>query len=843
MLAIVESGVLSLQRFFQAVRVLRAPLLISLLSFFALSSPTQVLELYLILARGRPDSWPQIAAAVLSLLALAIFIAYAGRALARSSGEHADAPAATRNPILWHMPVLLGVLPPLGATLGLRRALDSTLTEAAQSTVEIMRALKSEEQVTAALLKVMPAGEKVPTLEEIKFKQINDRLEITFAPPIRALPDSADALAASINVGMLLSVALAGFVAVYFLRWRPHGFLSPTRWVFHPAVTWAISALFLALTALFAAQNWNAGSTDGFDFTRIPRAIGGLALLNVSLVGVVFATSLLTHWADRSRIPILSLLFVSALAISALNLNDNHHVRLVERETGGSDAQSRLPLLRGAFESWLKARPADYVKAFAGKSYPVYVVAAQGGGMYAANLSGLTLARLYDLCPAIRHHLFAVSGVSGGSVGAGYLAALLAEDGPWHTSNHCGIEPSHGGTGPLEAKMAALLQADFLAPVAASLLFPDLLQRFIPFPIMAFDRARAFEAGLERTWLSVTGSRVNRLAEPFGNHWRPDGAAPMLFLNTTVAGTGYPVVVAPVKFRHAGRSVVFDLTTLHESAGLDETRDVPLSTAMSLSARFPLVMPAGLVATKAQSVHLVDGGYFENSGVETARFVVERLALGYCPGDTMHFSHCKSSAKDRPMLAFRTIVLTEFDAVGRAIEGSGPRRSSAGLNELLSPLRASLNTRVARGDLAVSRQKGLRPGYPSGPTIIPAITIHLSHKLYELPLGWQLSKQVQEIIAAQIGDPMQCVRTENDDLTDTILMLGKIVRGLQLVAADAGRAPVGPAAASSGPDDPDAVPAIFVMFGKLHANHCALFDALAADGVAPALSPVPPVLQ
>jgi hypothetical protein len=315
----------------------------------------------------------------------------------------------------------------------------------------------------------------------------------------------------------------------------------------------------------------------------------------------------------------------------------------------------------------------------------------------------------------------------------------------------------------------------------------------------------------------------------------------MLFLNTTVADTGYPVVVAPVKFLQGRQTSVFDLKTLHESTGLDQTSDVPLGTAMSLSARFPLVMPAGLVATKTQSTHLVDGGYFENSGVETARFVIERLALDYCPGDTMHFSHCNRSDKSRPMLAFRTIVLTEFDAVGHAIEGIGPKRRSIGLNELLSPLRASLNTRIARGDLAVSRQQQLRPGYPSGPSTIPAITIQLSHKLYELPLGWQLSRQVQAIIASQIGDPWLCVRTERDDLADSILNLGRIVRGLQLIAADAGRASVRPAPA--GPDDVDALPAVIIMFAKLNSNHCVLFDALAAEGVAPSDLRIPAGLQ
>lgn len=836
------SGVGHLQDFFSAIRVLRAPLILSLIAYFALSTPQQVLELYLILARGLPGSWPQVLAAALTLIMLAMFVVYAARSVARASHDPAK-DTTPRNRILWNLPIFLGILPLAGVVVGLLGAWRSTITESTITAVDLVRALRSEQLVMAAVRKVQEAEGKAGQpmiLTQPEFKQLNNRVSLTFPQAIRDLPEQADALAVSIYCGIGLAAAGALFVGLYFTRWQPYGYFAPRKWVFHPLFGTCIAASFAVLTLLFAAQHWNAGGAPGFDYTKIPRAIGTLALVNLCLIGLVFATTLLTRWGDRLRIPLLTLIFVLAVIFSSQNWNDNHHVRLVKsspdelaaRRIGAGKAAT--PELSSAFEAWLAARPADYVKRFEGRPYPIYVVAAQGGGMYAANLSGLTLARLYDLCPAIRHHLFAVSAVSGGSVGAGYLAALLAEDGWGPTSDHCGIEAPKGGTGPLEAKMEELLQADFLAPVAASFLFPDLLQRFIPFPIIAFDRARAFEAGLEQTWRGSVKSGSDRLAAPLWRQWKPDGAAPMLFLNTTIAASGHPLALAPVRFQARSQPTNFELKTLHERTGLDEALDVPLSTAMSLSARFPVVMPAGLVATKSSVVHLVDGGYFENSAIESARYVIEQLATTRCGGSALHFSKCAAKEPDgRAPLAFRTMVLTEFDELRETITSGDRTREAPGLNELLSPVRASLNTRVARGDLAVSRQPDFRlpradllgeireEDVVNVPTAIPAIKIYLNHQLYELPLGWQLSREVQRIISAQIGDPLLCVRTTPMDLALTGLMLSIVIDGIEQIKAEAQRRDA----------RKDVAKQFVAMFYKLKSNHCSLFHGLALDGV------------
>jgi hypothetical protein len=254
--------------------------------------------------------------------------------------------------------------------------------------------------------------------------------------------------------------------------------------------------------------------------------------------------------------------------------------------------------------------------------------------MYAANLSGLYLAHLYDRCPAIRHHPFAVSGVSGGSVGAGYIAALLNEPADPPMQDTCDLYlPADGkqhAKGPLELRMEALLRTDFLAPVAASFLFPDLLQRFIPMPIESFDRARAFEAGLEKAWDLIAKSQGNPLRLPFWRHWRPDGDALMLMLNATVVESGRQVVIAPVELEPAETEATPDLQSLQTALALRPEDDVPLSTAMSLSARLPVIMPAGLIRTQEGKFRVVDGGYFENSAVESASAIIEQLKQAVC---------------------------------------------------------------------------------------------------------------------------------------------------------------------------------------------------------------------
>lgn len=85
---------------------------------------------------------------------------------------------------------------------------------------------------------------------------------------------------------------------------------------------------------------------------------------------------------------------------------------------------------------------------------------------------------------------------SGGSLGAAVFDALLAEPNP--------------DSFKFKDKAHDILSQDFLYPTLASMLYPDLVQRFIPCPIPFFDRARALEMGWEKAWRDTMGN--NRFA-------------------------------------------------------------------------------------------------------------------------------------------------------------------------------------------------------------------------------------------------------------------------------------------------------------------------------------------
>ena len=86
-------------------------------------------------------------------------------------------------------------------------------------------------------------------------------------------------------------------------------------------------------------------------------------------------------------------------------VNDNHRVEVRAHS-------APLPSLEQAFTDWLGqidgASPP-------GARKPVYLVAAEGGGIRAAYWTGTVLSDLADAQPSFGSRLFAVSGISGGS--------------------------------------------------------------------------------------------------------------------------------------------------------------------------------------------------------------------------------------------------------------------------------------------------------------------------------------------------------------------------------------------------------------------------------------------
>jgi hypothetical protein len=280
-------------------------------------------------------------------------------------------------------------------------------------------------------------------------------------------------------------------------------------------------------------------------------------------------------------------------------------------------------------------------------------------------------------------HLFAISGVSGGSVGALAYVAASADGAP----------PDLTPTG--------VLAHDFLAPAVAALAFVDGPSSVLP-DLHQGDRGYA----LERAW-EVASDGI--LARPFlsffpsrealgeGTPWRP-----ALLLNATHQSTGRRVITSHLQVEQRVFLDSFDALALVGA-------DMPASTAGHNSARFTYVSPAGkLVPPRPVDGdwrdfgHLLDGGYFENFGAITALQLLReaRDAIGrdkVQPIILQISSDPSLSRRDRARMA--SLCEAKPGPLPFAAGDGGDWLSSYG-NELTAPIAGVLASRVAHGTLA-----------------------------------------------------------------------------------------------------------------------------------------------
>ena len=112
--------------------------------------------------------------------------------------------------------------------------------------------------------------------------------------------------------------------------------------------------------------------------------------------------------------PILAALIVVLIAFEVTGSTDNHQFRhqVPAREIA-------RPSVEESFRTWIASRADLEAYRSAGKPYPLYIVAAEGGGLYAAYQTAKLLGRMQDLCRNFAQHVFVTSSVSGGSLGLG----------------------------------------------------------------------------------------------------------------------------------------------------------------------------------------------------------------------------------------------------------------------------------------------------------------------------------------------------------------------------------------------------------------------------------------
>jgi uncharacterized Zn-finger protein/predicted acylesterase/phospholipase RssA len=328
--------------------------------------------------------------------------------------------------------------------------------------------------------------------------------------------------------------------------------------------------------------------------------------------------------------PIVSL-FIASLCFG-LFFTGTFNVREVRVLPGGGGNAGPASDVREHARKWLNERQ-DAIKA--ADQYPVFIVNSDGGGVRAAYWTASLLSALQDRDSRFADHVFAISGVSGGSLGAAVFAAMVKEN---HESQETPCSKGVSWRGPEHSmtwqKCAFdVLHHDFLASALARMLVADVISNLLRWEVLS-DRAGALEEAFEVAWNRANSSGA--FSSSFQDLWQGNDLAlhvPGLFLNSTDARTGGRLVLSNVRLgaNSAERS---DLGTI-----LDASR-IRLSTAVLLSARFPVISPAGRLPVSAPDALVVDGGYVDNSGTLTAREVVDALEAAL-DDDKAAFGHVK----------------------------------------------------------------------------------------------------------------------------------------------------------------------------------------------------------
>jgi hypothetical protein len=129
-------------------------------------------------------------------------------------------------------------------------------------------------------------------------------------------------------------------------------------------------------------------------------AFGILAAFTLCLTAICVHLSLVTL---RTRIPLIPITLAIVLVISYFDRNDDHLIRTLPVEAASANEGMPPRVLAGdAFVSWLQQRGLEPGKPPSGNPYPIFIVTAQGGGIYAAYNAAVFLARMQDLCPTFR---------------------------------------------------------------------------------------------------------------------------------------------------------------------------------------------------------------------------------------------------------------------------------------------------------------------------------------------------------------------------------------------------------------------------------------------------------
>jgi hypothetical protein len=211
---------------------------------------------------------------------------------------------------------------------------------------------------------------------------------------------------------------------------------------------------------------------------------------------------------------------------------------------------------------------------------------------------------------------------------------------------------------------------------------------------------------------------------------------PNIFLNGLLAETGQKTIVSNLTLND---TIFMDDVDVITALG----KDIPLKTAASLCARFPLITSGGLIKTDSTTKgHILDGGYKENSGIETAWQVaialtgpIRKAELQYGKKIKTHLLFIRNSSNGASVYDedFETArLLPDLSTILPGFLNAWDRRTATYSNitkELFNE--GSLRTKYHYNQVRLNNENKL------------------------LPLGWYLSDPAKKNIQQQVRDSVK----------------------------------------------------------------------------------------
>ncbi|HWB98536.1 MAG TPA: patatin-like phospholipase family protein, partial [Bryobacteraceae bacterium] len=480
-----------------------------------------------------------------------------------------------------------------------------------------------------------------------------------------------------------------------------------------------VFAISLAVLAFAVYLIVGAGKRE---ISEHAATVPALAFVLMFLIVACWAMSALAFFFDRFRFPLLWA--VAGLAVLTANAPESDHFFRV----------AKLPQARPVYLT-----PAEYLQKrldTPGKPRSIILVATPGGGIQAAAWTVKVLSELDRQYPGqFRDSVAMISSVSGGSLGSLIYTATFA-----------------GLVNPAQAVQNA--EASAIDEAAWGWTQPDFWRAVLP-----WLRRRVVDRGwaVERRWSAVnhlgpwqpsawekfTGAKppkgvVYPKREVLLSDWAAKGVAlPALIFNSMIVETGQHVVFSTTQFPTNP-----DPRGIQNFYNLDSYKnniDVRAVTAARLSASFPYVAPASRPDIKragAGGFHIVDGGYYDNFGIDSLIGWLTEAISGDASGKAL-----KNELPDILVLQIR-----HFDRSSKQANGTAPGwffQTYAPITGLLNMWNAAPQSRD-KNELELFRRV-----YDSDRSKLWFATIQFHDDQPQCknpPLSWKLSKSEQACI-------------------------------------------------------------------------------------------------